>query len=104
MRVAVYTDYAYHRIGGRVYAERAFAVFLARLASEFERFTVIGRLAPGAERGRYALGGEVGFVPLPYYAKLSQPLPVLKAMAGSIRTFWKALGETDCVLLLGPHP
>ncbi len=104
MRLAVYTDYLYHRAGGNVYAERAFAVFLARLGSRFERFTVIGRLAPDADRGRYALGEQVEFVPLPYYRSLSEPLPVLKGLAGSIRQYWKALDNTDCVWLLGPHP
>jgi glycosyltransferase involved in cell wall biosynthesis len=104
MRLAVYTDYQYHRAGGYVYAERAFAVFLARLGSRFERFTVIGRLAQDADRGRYALGEQVEFVPLPYYPSLSEPLPVLKGLAGSIRQYWKALGDVDCVWLLGPHP
>jgi glycosyltransferase involved in cell wall biosynthesis len=104
MRLAVYTDYPYHQVGGGVYAERAFALFLDRLAPQFDRFTVIGRLAPGSDRGRYALGDRVEFVPLPYYRSLSEPLPVLKGMAGSIRRYWKALDETDCVWLLGPHP
>lgn len=104
MRLAVYTDYPYHVVDGGVYAERAFALFLARLAPHFERFAVIGRLAPGPERGRYALGEQVGLVPLPHYAKLSEPLPVLRAMTGSLRRYWKALDDTDCVWLLGPHP
>jgi glycosyltransferase involved in cell wall biosynthesis len=104
MRLAVYTDYPYHRAGEEVYAERAFALFLARLASHFERFSVIGRLAPPSERGRYALGERVELVPLPYYARLSEPLPVMKALAGSIRQYWRALGDSDCVWLLGPHP
>jgi Glycosyltransferase len=104
MRLAVYTDYPYQQVGGEVYAERAFALFLAQLAPRFERFTVIGRLAPPSDRGRYALGERVEFVPLPYYRSLSEPLPVLKAMLGSIGRFWRALDETDCVWLLGPHP
>jgi glycosyltransferase involved in cell wall biosynthesis len=104
MRLAVYTDYPYHRVGGKLYAERAFAVFLARLAPHFERFTIVGRLAPGAERGRYPLGEQVDLVPLPYYARLSEPLPVLKALGGSVRRFWRALDDADCVWLLGPHP
>jgi glycosyltransferase involved in cell wall biosynthesis len=104
MRVAVYTDYPYHEVGGKVYAERAFAVFLSRLASHFERFTVIGRLAPYSDRARYALGEKVELVPLPYYPSLTDPLPVLKGLAGSIRQYWKALRDTDCVWLLGPHP
>jgi glycosyltransferase involved in cell wall biosynthesis len=105
MRVAVYTDYEYHRIDGQVYAERAFAVFLARLAPHFDRFRVIGRLSPGSgERGRYPLGDRVELVPLPYYRSLSEPWPVLKGIIGSIRRFWKALEDTDCVWLFGPHP
>jgi glycosyltransferase involved in cell wall biosynthesis len=104
MRFAVYTDYPYHQVDGTVYAERAFAVFLARLAPHFKRFTVFGRLAPDPERCRYALGESIEFVPLPYYPNLDEPLPVLKGMAGSIRRYWKALADTDCVWLLGPHP
>jgi len=104
MRLAVYTDYPYHRIGTSVYAERAFAVFLARLGSDFENFTVIGRLAPSSEGGRYELGEHVNLVPLPYYPRLSDPLPALRGMAGALRRFWKALRDTDCVWLLGPHP
>lgn len=104
MRLAVYTDYPYHQVEGEVYAERAFAIFLSRLATRFEQFKVIGRLAPYAARGRYPLGEHVELVPLPYYAKLSEPLPVLRGLAGSISQFWKALDDTDCVWLLGPHP
>jgi glycosyltransferase involved in cell wall biosynthesis len=104
MRLAVYTDYPYHRIGGAVYAERAFALFLARLGSHFERFTVIGRLAPPSHRARYELGDHVDFVPLPYYPRLSDPLPVVRGLAGALRSYWKALHDTDCVWLLGPHP
>jgi glycosyltransferase involved in cell wall biosynthesis len=104
MRLAIYTDYPYQQVDGRVYAERAFALFLARLAPQFERFTVIGRLAPPTDRGRYPLGEQVEFVPLPYYRRLSEPLPVLKAMVGSIGRYWKALSKVDCVWLLGPHP
>jgi len=104
MRLAIYTDYPYHRIDGQVYAERAFAIFLARLAPQFESLTLIGRLTPGPAPARYPLGDRVEFVSLPYYRKLSQPLPVLKALAGSIRRYWRALEDVDCVWLLGPHP
>jgi glycosyltransferase involved in cell wall biosynthesis len=104
MRLGVYTDYPYQQVDGKVYAERAFALFLARLAPQFERFTIIGRLAPPTDLGRYALGEQVEFVPLPYYRRLSEPLPVLKAMFGSIGRYWRALRDVDCVWLLGPHP
>ena len=104
MRLAVYTDYPYQEVDGRVYAERAFAVFLSRLGTHFDRMTVVGRLAPPSEQGRYDLGEDVDLVRLPYYARLSDPLPALKAIAGSVRACWRALPDTDSVWLLGPHP
>jgi glycosyltransferase involved in cell wall biosynthesis len=104
MRVAVYTDYLYRRRGDSVYAERAFALFLARLGAGFDEFTVVGRLAPGEGGGRYPLGDRVGFAPLPYYKSLSDPLPALRGMAGALRRFWRVLDEADAVWLLGPHP
>jgi glycosyltransferase involved in cell wall biosynthesis len=104
MRVAIYTDYAYHRIGSEVYAERAFAVFLARLAPFLDRCVVVGRVTEEGSRARYPLGERIEFVPLPFYARLSSPLPVAKALVGSLRAFSRVLDEVDCVWLLGPHP
>lgn len=104
MRLAVYTDYPYHQIDGAVYAERAFAVFLARLATELGGLTVIGRLDPSPSRGRYPLGEDVSLVGLPHYPRLSDPLPALKGMVGSLVRYWRALGDVDCVWILGPHP
>jgi glycosyltransferase involved in cell wall biosynthesis len=104
MRIAVYTDYPYHRVGDEVYAERAFAVFLAQLSRALGGLTVIGRLDPTAQRARYPLGDGVDLVPLPYYPRLSDPLPAARAMIGSLGRFWRALEGVDCVWLLGPHP
>ena len=66
MRVGVYTDYTYHRVDDQVFAERAFALFLARLAPQFERFFLIGREHPEGGPARYPIGGNVEFVPLPF--------------------------------------
>ncbi len=105
MRLAAYTDYSYHRVDGAVYAERAFALFLSSLGEHFERLTVLGRLAPSSEGlARYELGEEVEFVPLPYYARLTDPRSFLPGVMGTLRTFWRTLGEIDCVCLFGPHP
>lgn len=102
MRLAVYTDYTYHRSGTEVYAERAFAIFLARLRPAFERLVVLGRFSPPGGHARYPLG-DVDFVELPFYPRLSQPLRAAPALLRSIRPFWRSLDEVDCVWVLGPH-
>lgn len=104
VRLAVYTDYAYHRVRDQVFAERAFALFVGRLAAELDRLVVVGREAPVVSRARYAVGAGVELVSLPYYAKLSEPWAVLRASIQSIARFWRALPRVDGVWLLGPHP
>ena len=46
MKLAVYTDYAYRRDAGGLFAERAFVLFLGELARHVERLTLVGRLDP----------------------------------------------------------
>jgi glycosyltransferase involved in cell wall biosynthesis len=102
MRLAVYTDYAYHRVGDQVYAERAFALFLASLAKKLDRMVVAGRLNPDPSKARYSLG-DVDFVALPFYRSLAEPLRALPAMARSLRRLWRALDDVDAVWVIGPH-
>lgn len=104
MRIGVYTDYAYHRSGSEIHAERAFAGFMLRVARSFEGATVIGRLDPSHGPARYPLGPDVRFVPLPHYRTLGRPLQALATLGGAMRAFWRALDDLDCVWLLGPNP
>jgi glycosyltransferase involved in cell wall biosynthesis len=104
MRLGVYTDYTYRRVGGRIYAERAFALFLDRLGRELERLVIIGKVDASPGPTRYALSPSTGFVELPYYASLTRPFEALGAMARSLAAFWRVLGELDGVWLMGPHP
>jgi glycosyltransferase involved in cell wall biosynthesis len=104
LRLIVYTDYVYRRDDGVVYAQRAFALFLARLARHVDHLVVTGRLDPEPGRSYYALPPEVEFVPLPHYASLAQPLRALPAMVRSLTTFWRALRGVDRAWLLGPYP
>jgi glycosyltransferase involved in cell wall biosynthesis len=104
VRVIVYTDYVYKREDGVVYAQRAFALFLARLARHVDRLVVTGRLDPAPGRSYYALPPEVEFVPLPHYQSLAQPLRALPAMVRSLTSFWRALRGVDTAWLLGPYP
>jgi glycosyltransferase involved in cell wall biosynthesis len=104
MRLAVYTDYTYRRVGDRVYAERAFALFLAKLGDELERVVILGKVDPDPGPARYALPETTGFVGLPYYRTLTRPGEALVGMARSLAAFWRVLGEVDGVWLMGPHP
>lgn len=101
-RLGVYTDYTYSVVGGRPYAERAFALFVAALAERLDRVVVIGRLDPRGS-SRYPLG-EVELVPLPNYPSLAHTRQAILGMLGSLRPFWRALDDLDCVWILGPHP
>jgi glycosyltransferase involved in cell wall biosynthesis len=104
MRLAVYTDYTYRRAGGRVYAERAFALFLVQLAEHFEAFAIVGKVDPTPQRSRYPLPAGTEFVELPHYASLPRLRESLGAMARSVTVFWRVLDRVDGVWLLGPHP
>ncbi|MCL4286497.1 MAG: glycosyltransferase [Thermoleophilia bacterium] len=105
MRLGVYTDYPYHVRDGEPYGERAFVVFIARLAPRFARLAVFGRLDPATSpRARYRLGSEVDFVPLPYYRTLGRPRDALRSLGTAMRRFWNGIADLDCVWLLGPNP
>jgi glycosyltransferase involved in cell wall biosynthesis len=104
VRLAVYTDYVYRRTGGTVYAERAFALFLASLAPYVERLRLIGRMAADGGQARYALPAEVELAPLPHYASLAEPRTVIGSLGRSVRHIWRALDDIDVLWVLGPYP
>lgn len=104
MRLAVYTDYVYRRVDGVVYAERAFALFLAALTPHVGRLRLIGRLASRGGATRYALPAELELAGLPHYESLANPGPALRSLLGSARRMWRALDEIDVVWILGPYP
>src|SRR4051794_22413446 len=103
MRFAVYTDYKYRHDSTGVYAEKAFTLFLARLADELDGLVLLGRLDPRPGKWHYRLPPSLSFVPLPWYPSLARPFKAAPAMLRSIRRFWRVLDEVDGVWLLGPH-
>src|SRR3954467_7688017 len=104
MPLAAYTDYVYKQREGQVYAQRAFALFLARLGREVDSLAITGRLDPTPGESYYPLPADVEFVPLPHYASLARPWSALPAMARSLGSFWRLLGRVDAAWLLGPYP
>ena len=103
MKIAVYTDYAYRQEAGVTYGERAFVVFVCRLAEEMESLTVLGRLNPQPGTSHYRLPDDIRFVGLPHYETLTRPHEAVVAMVRGLGRFWKTLGEVDGVWLLGPY-
>jgi glycosyltransferase involved in cell wall biosynthesis len=102
-RLAVYTDQAYRANLDGVASPRAFAGFLVGLADEFDELTLFGRLEADAEPAPHRLPPSIRFVALPAYGGRSRPATVMRAMAGSIRRYWRALDDIDVVWLLGPN-
>lgn len=104
MRLLVYTDYAYQRDeAGTLYGERAFVVFMVAMAQHVERLTLCGRLRPELRASHYPVPEDVGFLPLPYYERLTQLHRAIASTVRSITRFWRALDDVDTVWLLGPY-
>ena len=105
MRLAVYTDYVYWREGDTVFAERAFALFLARLAGQFDALVLVGRTSAEPGRGHYRLPPGIELVALPSHrGLLTNPRSTAEALLGSIEPVWNLLPRVDAIWLLGPHP
>jgi glycosyltransferase involved in cell wall biosynthesis len=102
VQVLAYTDSVYRERDGVVHGEIAFNLFLAELGHRVE-LTVVGRLDPDAGAAHYPLPSGVGFLGLPHYASLARPGAVAASLARSLRLFWRALGDVDCVWLFGPY-
>jgi glycosyltransferase involved in cell wall biosynthesis len=103
VRLAVYIDYVHRREGTRVYAPRAFALFVSGLRGHFERLVIAGRVDPEAGRSHYPLPEDVTFVALPHYASAASPLGLARAIHGGLRRWSSALDDVDVVWVLGPQ-
>lgn len=105
MRLAVYTDFPYHRDDEDVlWAEQAFGLFVAELRPFVERLVLLGRLDADRTSARHRLPPGIDLVSLPHYGSLSEPVTALPALARSLRACWRTLAEVDAVWLMGPHP
>ena len=103
LRVAVYADNWYRPGPDGVYADRSLVVFIAGVATAAEHAVLLGQLDPELPRAHYRVPDQLRFVGLPSYPSILSPRALL-AMLGSLRRFWRVLGEVDVVWLLGPHP
>jgi glycosyltransferase involved in cell wall biosynthesis len=102
-RVAVYTDHLFWRSDGELYSDRSFPGFVARLAPHVGGLVFVARVdpSPGAAQHKLPAGTEV--IEMPWVGSLSNPFDVARMMAGSIRRFWRVLGQVDTVWLVGSY-
>jgi len=103
VRLGVYTDYIYRQADGVVYAERAFALFLAELRHEADELVLFGRLDPEPGTWNYRVPDDVRFVALPHYRSLTDPRQALTWLS-ALGRFRRELRQLDAVWLMGPHP
>jgi len=104
MRLAVFCDFRYRRVGDEIYAEEPVALFLFALRAYGQRLVMVGRLDPGEKDYPYRVPSDVEFAALPHYERLSNPASALRASVGALRAYWRALEDVDAALLFGPHP
>jgi glycosyltransferase involved in cell wall biosynthesis len=104
MRVGVFLDYRFRRVGNVITTERAFALFVFALAGRLSGLTLVGRLDPATEPFPYEAPATVRLVPLPYYESLTRPLSAAVALLRGTVRLWRALDELDVIWVLGPNP
>jgi glycosyltransferase involved in cell wall biosynthesis len=108
VRLAAYSDDPYVRARGRVAAVMPFALFLGGLRESVDGLVLLGRVDPDASPEAVAnavdLPTTLEFAELPWWEDLSRPAGMLRALPGSVRTFWRVAGQVDGVLLFGPSP
>ena len=103
MRLAVYLDYVHRRQNGRIYAPRAFALFVAGLRPAFDRLVVAGRVDPEPGTSHYPLAEDVEFVELPWYASAARPAELGPALGEGLRRWDRTLRGVDAAWVLGPQ-
>lgn len=109
----MYTDAVYGMVdtpsGRRVIAhpaDHAFLAFISEVATHFDECVLVGRAQPDdqAAAAYLPLAPGTQLARLPYYRSLANLGEVLRAVPGSLRTFWRVAGRADVVWVFGPHP
>jgi glycosyltransferase involved in cell wall biosynthesis len=103
VRLAVYLDYVHRREGSRVYAPRAFTLFVAGLGAAFDRLVIAGRVDPEPGRSHYPLPDDIEFLDLPHYRSAASALGLAAVLRTALRRWDAALRGVDVVWVLGPQ-
>ncbi|HEX6712535.1 MAG TPA: glycosyltransferase [Thermoleophilaceae bacterium] len=105
MRVGVYSDMVFRRDGERVSTDKAFIRLVTALAGQAGEVVVFGRLDPTPGRAPYRVtGGNVRFVALPHYPRVTHVHAVAASLPRAAKTFGDELAGLDAAVVFGPHP
>lgn len=107
-RLGLYVDDVYRLVPseGRevISSDRAFIVFAAEVATQFDGLLLFGRAVRGPGEIEHELPPTTRLVELPYYEDLTQLGAVIRALPGTARRMWAGLSDVDVVWVFGPHP
>jgi glycosyltransferase involved in cell wall biosynthesis len=107
-RLGVYLDDVYWLVEREgetlISTDRSFLLFVCEVGEAFDSLLVFGRTIDAAEPSDYVLPSSVRLVRLPHYASLRDAPQVIRAVGGTVRSFWRGLGEVDRLWVFGPHP
>ena len=99
----MYTDHLFWRRDGRLYSDRSFPGFIARLAPFVGSLVFVARVHPSAGQAQHRLPAGTEVVEMPWVASLSNPISLARMMLGSVRRFWRVLDRVDAVWLVGSY-
>lgn len=110
MRLGIYVDGPYARIGGPESgvatdpADFPFLTFAGEVGSHFTRRVAFARVSGAAGDERFRLPADVEIVELPDFGDLHQIGRLASSAGGTLRAFWRGLDRVDAVWVFGPHP
>ena len=104
-RLGVYLDDVYlvteHAGRPRVSTDRSFLLFVDEVGSAFDALVLFGRAAHATEDAEYVIDEDVELVELPHYSSLRSFFEVLPTVTGTVRAFWRGLGQVDVLWVFG---
>ncbi len=89
-----------------VTTNRAFWLFIRGLAPSFEHVFFLARISPEEKVGSFPCTPDPMFTlrEVPFYESLYSAGGLLRSLPEQLKVFWRAVGESDTVLLGIPHP
>jgi glycosyltransferase involved in cell wall biosynthesis len=107
-RLGVYLDDVYWVFeedgADRISSDRSFLLFVWEVGDRFDSLVAFGRAVRAEQPADYVLPAGLALEALPHYSNLRHVPEVARAVAGTLKGFWRGLERVDRVWVFGPHP